>query len=109
MSSSRRDTLVAWLVGLLLALGIVGGSRLLDFTHQIQQERYQQTYDQCAAQNARHDNTLAALDQILGQAEKKQPKQAARIAASKAPTVLLINSLAPKHDCTVIAHMAVRQ
>ena len=99
-SNETRSILVALLVGCLLAAAIVVAGRLLSTTNAIQQQRYQA----CVDQNHRHDATVATLHSILSAAEKKTPKQAKQIAASEAPTLLLINALAPRQDCAQVVH-----
>jgi hypothetical protein len=69
----------------------------------IQQQRVSITLANCVDQNAHHDGTVAALNRLLVAAEgKATPAARARIAASEAPTLLLINALAPKRDCAAV-------
>lgn len=54
----------------------------------------------CQEQNERHDNVIRQLDSIYADALKKAtPKERAQINEGRAPTLLLIDALAPKRDC----------
>jgi hypothetical protein len=105
----ESKTLVATLfvVGCLIAAGVVVVSGLLDFTSQIQSERYRSTLYQCEDQNARHDSTLKELNFLLGRAMAGDRKHAGQIRASGGSATLLINDLAPKHNCPAYARSIV--
>lgn len=67
---------------------------------QIQQSREDSVRTSCEEQNARHDSTVAKLDDLI--AALKDPVQAARARASKPGTVVLIDRLAPHRDCEAL-------
>jgi undecaprenyl pyrophosphate synthase len=71
-------------------------------TAAIQQQRITAIRLVCENQNRRHDATLKALDRVLHAAlrQTRLPAQRAVIRASRAPTVLIINALAPKQNCS---------
>lgn len=62
-------------------------------------ERRDSVRESCDDTNATHRNTIRRLDQILSAAERATPSRVRLIKASRVPTVLLINALAPYRDC----------
>lgn len=65
----------------------------------IQQSREYAIRSQCLEQNARHDGTIATLDQVLATIRRTDPAQYRQAAAGRENTVLLIDALAPKRSC----------
>ena len=63
---------------------------------EIQKERVRNIRATCEAQNARHDNTIAQLDELISEAP---PERRARARQNRDGTVVLINALVPKRDC----------
>lgn len=68
----------------------------------VEQAREKSLRQSCEGTNAAHRNTIRSLDRILGAAERRAhtAKRRRVIAASRTPTVLLINALAPYRNCT---------
>lgn len=62
----------------------------------IQQSRQEITVTRCLDLNARHDATIAKLDQEIGALPPVERKQAK---TNRAGTVALIDALAPKRNC----------
>lgn len=101
MSPVRTKPLWGWL--LLLGAVVAGISiplvfaRLASETDQLREARRQSIIVTCQETNARHDATLRKLDELIAALppgpRKKRAKQ------NRAGTVLLIKTLAPKHDC----------
>lgn len=89
-----------------VAAWVVGGqvSDNTKISEQIQQSRTDATLSSCREQNERHDRTIHTLDLLLAQAIRRSPERAVQIRQSRASTVLLINSLAPKRDCEQRVH-----
>lgn len=122
MSESAKNVMVilaAVLVGAVIGIAaalIIGASNSADqantkATHAdsiavaIAKERRESLRSFCEATNATHRNTIRSLDQILAAAERRVNASRRRaIAASRAPTVLLINALAPQRDCNTYVH-----
>lgn len=94
-----RETLTGWLIGCLLAVGVLVGDHLLSTTSAIKASRHAA----CVDQNTRHNKTVSTLQAIVAAEVKKTPSQAAQIEASVAPTELLISALAPLQDCSKVA------
>lgn len=78
----------------------------------IQHSRQETVRRACLESNARHDNTIAALDDLIagkpatidGKLFQLPPGRArAQAAASRPFTVLLIGQLSPKTDCSARA------
>lgn len=74
----------------------------------IQGERKRSVRSGCVDQNRRHDRAIGALDRILRAAIAKDPSGRARLEASRVSTVLLIDALAPKRNCTAAVAKAVQ-
>lgn len=121
MSKTLQNALALG-VGITLALGIVMGARLVNLTHQtnklaldlkhelvsVQVQRYDATFNACWDQNRRHDATVGALDVVLSRAAMATPARRAAIEESRAPTLLLIDALAPKRNCAAAAAAATK-
>lgn len=96
-------------LGILLAMaavtvGVVRSQQAID---RINSERSHNTLVACLDLNQRHDDTLDEIDRLVAKAKKKSPERAKQIEASKGPTVLLIDALAPKRKCKELAAKAV--
>lgn len=66
----------------------------------IQMSRIEIVRSSCEEGNKRHDATIKALDKRIREVSKTAtPSQRARIQASRASTIALINALAPRFDC----------
>lgn len=67
----------------------------------IQNSRLEAVRTACEEGNARHDATIKALDTRIRELSRiaVTPEQRARIQASRASTIALINALAPRLDC----------
>lgn len=74
---------------------------------QIQQQRYDATFEGCTDQNLRHDHTIHRLEVILQRYIKKHPESRAQAAASVKQNEFLIDALVPKRNCKVVAKNAV--
>jgi hypothetical protein len=62
----------------------------------------------CEEQNDRHRRTVKELDRIVAKAERSVPRrQRQAVRASRGPTVLLIDELAPLRSCRAIAKESV--
>ena len=70
---------------------------------QIQKERIRNIRATCEAQNERHDNTIAQLDELISEAP---PERRARARQNRDGTVVLINALVPKRDCRKVVKQA---
>lgn len=102
----RSERKINTVINVLTALGVA--FMLLLIYHQQHQIKHQTTVIQderrlsvgraCHDQNARHDNTIDRLDDLL----KTSGVNAERRAQSRANTVLLINALAPKRNCEIV-------
>lgn len=95
--------LLAILVAIQLGLGalslyLVGQNRKR--TDEIQASRELSTRTACRDQNARHDNTIKTLNQLVAQRKATaSPAQRKQLADSLKPTILLIDALTPRRDC----------
>ena len=74
---------------------------------QIQQQRYDATFQNCLDTNERHDETIRRLNTLLRQAIKDGQTTVTDAQRSAATTTLLIDALVPKRNCIVVAHAAV--
>lgn len=74
---------------------------------EIQQQRYDATYQNCLDTNKRHDNTIARLKFILRRDVKKGRITKSQAIRSSVTTALLIDALAPRRDCKAVARKAV--
>lgn len=72
-------------------------NRVNDAVRQIQRQRYYL----CQDQNRRHDLTIKRLDELI--AATSPPRRKKRAERSRAGTLQLINALAPRRNCAVIA------
>lgn len=99
---------------LIVAAGTIGiwrtqtvAHRADDLSRDIQAQRVVNIRQSCDEQNARHDDTIAALDRLIGQLPKDSTRRF--LAEKNRPgTVLLINALAPKRDCGKVVKEATR-
>jgi hypothetical protein len=92
----KRCLIVFAIIGISCTLAIAGYGIVL---RAVQTQRR----DACLAQNQRHDATLAALNKIINDAIRDNPKQAKEIRQSIDANVRLINALAPKVNCDRVA------
>lgn len=90
--------LVAFAV-LIAALAVVVALALTQSTQAITDIQASR-HDLCVDQNHHHDRTVRELDSRIA---KLPPAQHRRALASRAFTVALIDSLAPKRDCARLA------
>jgi hypothetical protein len=75
---------------------------------QIQQQRYDVTFQNCLNQNDRHDETIIRLKTLLHQAVTNGQITEEVARRNVAYTSLLINSLVPKRNCKAVAQRAVQ-
>lgn len=105
--SDTRSLVLSLLIGFILAAGIVGGAKLVNLTNKtagLTSDIQAQRHAACVDQNNRHDKTVASLGTIILEAEKGQSRQrVAQLNANQNQTLLLINDLAPKQDCSQVA------
>lgn len=76
--------------------------------NEIQKSREDSIRSQCREQNARHDGTIATLDQVLQNIKRTDPAQYKQAQAGRDNTVLLIDSLTPKRDCELRVRQLVK-
>lgn len=104
-------TALAWVFAiagvLFLIAAIVISVRSANATAtQIQRERAHNILVNCEAVNARHDETIKRLDELIA---AMPPERRVLAARARPGTVLLINALAPKHDnCRALMKSQVR-
>lgn len=107
-ASRHVAAIVTVIVGIALILNSLGAVIALENNQarikQIQRERVSAVLRNCVDQNQRHDRTIRELDRLI---RHVRPSQRTRAVQSRAGTVLLINSLAPKRDCRRLASQAV--
>jgi hypothetical protein len=107
----RRGLIAFAIVGVFTTLALFGFGYLLREQHKttdlIQEQRRDAVRTTCEEQNKRHDRTVAVLERVLRDAEKKTPERKAQIEAARASNLLLINALAPHRDCAQLIHLAV--
>lgn len=74
--------------------------------HEVATERREAILQNCIAQNQRHDNTIAILNQTVAQYEQTHPnsKNSRQLRTSVRQNVALINALAPKQNCQALAN-----
>lgn len=75
-----------------------------DRIHEIQAERVDSILRSCRDENQRHDATIRRLDDLI---HRLPPAKRTRAVQSRAGTVLLINALAPRRDCSLLARAEV--
>lgn len=111
----RKGLIAFSIIAIFTAIAIFGFGLVLTRQSQIfrdiQQQRYDVSYDTCIDQNERHDETIDTLNSIvktaserpdLSEAEKKQQAQGA------ASSILLIDALVPRvSDCAAQAQSRV--
>lgn len=83
---------LAFLIAAVIALSILV---TLAFST-IQTARQDTIVRACQETNQNHDSTIQALDFVLAQVPQAQQRQAQQ---GRKNTILLIDALAPKHDC----------
>lgn len=89
-----------WLIAALVLILAGGGIwQLANLVSDIQTSREEITRENCESQNARHDASIAALDQVIARAVQENPDQRERIERSRQSTVFLIDALVPVQDC----------
>ena len=105
----RRIWAVIIVIGLTSTLALVGYGFAL---REIQQQRL----EVCQAQNARHDNTIAALktasDKDIEKAKKGLPTSQGKVAVEEIEnrvkvTIGLIDALQPKQDCDEVVEQGL--
>lgn len=74
----------------------------------INQERRYSIVRFCEQQNMRHRGTVRELRHLLEAAERVHPRQRARIHASQASTLLLIDQLAPLQNCQRLVRLEAK-
>lgn len=84
---------------LLFAVTGLGIWQLAEVVDSIQVNREEIVRENCEDQNARHDSSIAALDEVLSRAVKENPERREQIEQSRTATVLLIDALVPVQDC----------
>jgi hypothetical protein len=76
---------------------------------EIQRQRAASLRLLCVQQNHKHDRTLRTLDRRLElRVKTASPERAQEIRASRASTVALIDSLAPRQDCGAFVRQQMR-
>jgi hypothetical protein len=76
---------------------------------EIQRQRAASLRLLCVEQNRKHDRTLRTLDRRLAlRVKTASPERAQEIRASRASTVALIDSLAPRQDCRAFVRQQMR-
>jgi len=100
---------IAWMVAVtIVVIWTAGENRKRtqeahDLAIQIQTQRADAIRSNCRDQNARHDDTIHALDTVLAKYLKTAtPQQAAQLRGVRSQNVLLINALAPKRNCETL-------
>lgn len=81
----------------LVTQNVKRGDETRNLVTQIQQSRAASVRLTCQEQNARHDRTIATLDQVIGKLPPGTERD--RAARNRQSTILLIDALAPKRDC----------
>jgi hypothetical protein len=74
---------------------------------QIQQQRYDTTFNNCVDQNDRHTAVLRRLHSILQKSIRAGVIDREQAHAQEESTVFLIDALVPKRNCAVVARRAV--
>lgn len=100
----RRRAMIGYAI--LVIAGAAMGYWLLHLTDEIQVQRADSIRLACVEQNFRHDRTIAALDTLIA---KVPPGRRERARQSRAGTVLLIESLAPRRDCEGLVRRSVKR
>jgi hypothetical protein len=90
-----RDVWLFAITVLMLAATIIGINENRRRIAEIQQSRVQV----CELQNARHDNSIRTLDELIAKLPPKQRKQAK---GSRDANVILISALVPRQNCRMI-------
>jgi len=96
LSKWLRLGLIAFtVIGLACTIAIAGFGIVL---MEIQNQRF----ENCMAQNTRHDNTLRELENAQEEAIKKRPEIEDRIREGQEANEKIINAIAPKLNCEKI-------
>lgn len=98
----RRSWRVMSASALVLAAASILFSAYL-FTR-IQAERERNIRTNCVAQNERHDDAIAALDEVIATAPLSRR---ARARQGRQSTVFLLEAIVPRRDCDVLVHRQV--
>jgi autonomous glycyl radical cofactor GrcA len=97
LSRWLRLGLVAFaIIGVVCTISLVGFGIVL---REVQNQRH----EACTNQNGRHDRTLTLFRAAASDAIKRDPERAPEIRRSINTNVAIINALAPKQNCDVIA------
>lgn len=103
---TRTRALVVVILIQFVCLGWLG-YKIVGAVNSIQAQRVSVTRSLCEAQNTRHRETIRALDGVLARASRGASRaKRIEIYASRAPTILLINQLAPYQDCNALVRFA---
>ena len=107
----RQGMIVFGILALTNTISLVGFGILLSkqgqTTADIQTQRRESILRSCLEQNVRHDNTINQLKIITAANLKQRPKEASKIKESVAPTIALIDALAPKKECAKLVKESV--
>lgn len=99
--SRGREMVTSWALVLTVVATVGAGVSLATGLLAIQHERADSIRRACIEQNARHDATVATLDRLLAERMNEvPPARRAQLRDSRRFTVLLIDALAPKRDCS---------
>lgn len=93
----RRE--VVLVAALTIGIAVAGWLKVGSVASDIQKSRRDAIVQACQETNQRHDNTIAALNDLAAQAIADHPEDANRIRQSTTSSTLLIDALAPVYDC----------
>lgn len=74
---------------------------------QINSERTRNILSNCREVNARHDDTVTALDRLLARRILADPGREREFEQGRDSTLLLIDALVPRRDCAALADRQV--
>lgn len=111
------DRWMPWIVAVLavavavsISIATVGIKLNGERVAQINAERAENIERACREVNARHDNTIRALDDLIAKrAPSLSPAQRARVRESRENTVLLVQALVPRRDCAALVAAQVAE
>lgn len=100
----RRGLIAFALIGLSCVAGLLGLGYALD---KIQDARREFVETSCSAQNERHDKAIVKFRIATAKSVKRTPQFKKEIEAGGKDTEYIIDALAPKQDCDLLAKVAL--